>query len=118
MAPTKSDPRREATPMVKAIRIHEFGGPEVLRLEDIEIGAPGPGQLRVRNTVAGFNFLDILTRMGKYPVLPELPSVIGLEGAGIVDAVGEGVAGFAPGDRVAYAAMSQDRKSTRMDSRH
>lgn len=92
--------------MVKAIRFHEFGGPEVLKLEDVDIPDPGPGQLRIRHTVAGFNFLDVLTRMGKYPVLPELPSMIGTEGAGVVDAIGEGVSGFARGDRVAYAAMA------------
>ncbi|MEL0143252.1 MAG: quinone oxidoreductase [Alphaproteobacteria bacterium] len=90
--------------MVKAIRIHEFGDLDVLKWEDIEVGEPGPGQLRLRHTVIGFNFLDIAVRRGVYPVLPELPSVLGTEGAGVVEAVGEGVFGFSIGQRVAYAA--------------
>ncbi len=90
--------------MVKAIRIHEFGDIDVLKWEDIEVGEPGPGQLRLRHTVIGFNFLDIAVRRGIYPVLPELPSVLGTEGAGVVEAVGEGVSGFSIGQRVAYAA--------------
>jgi len=90
--------------MVKAMRIHEFGGPEVLKWEDIEVGDPGPGQLRLRHTVTGFNFLDIAVRRGVYPVLPELPSVLGTEAAGVVEAVGEGVVDFAVGQRVVYAS--------------
>lgn len=90
--------------MVKAIRIHEFGGPEVLKWEDIEVGAPGPGQLRLRHTATGFNFLDIQVRKGAYPVLPELPSVLGTEAAGVIDAVGPDVGGFSVGQRVAYAS--------------
>ncbi len=90
--------------MVKAIRIHEFGDLDVLKWEDIEVGEPGPGQLRLRHTVIGFNFLDIAVRRGVYPVLPELPSVLGTEGAGVVEAVGEGVSSFSIGQRVAYAA--------------
>ncbi len=90
--------------MVKAIRIHEFGGPDVLKWEDIEVGDPGPGQLRLRHTVTGFNFLDIQVRKGNYPVLPELPSVLGTEAAGVVEAVGDGVEGFSVGQRVAYAS--------------
>ena len=90
--------------MVKAIRIHEFGGPEVLKWEDIEVGDPEPGQVRLRHTAIGFNFLDALMREGKYPVLPELPAVPGAEAAGIVEAVGDGVDGVAVGQRVVYAA--------------
>lgn len=90
--------------MVKAMRIHEFGGPEVLTWEDIEVGDPGPGQLRLRHTVTGFNFLDISVRKGIYPVLPDLPSVLGTEAAGVVEAVGEGVDNLAVGQRVAYAS--------------
>lgn len=90
--------------MTRAMRFHEFGGPEVLKLEDIEIGEPGPGQLRLRHTVIGFNFLDALVRMGKYPVLPELPAVPGAEAVGIVEAVGEDVTGFEVGQRVGYAS--------------
>ena len=59
--------------MVKAIRIHEFGEADVLKWEDIDVGEPGPGQLRLRHTAIGFNFLDIMVRKGLYPVLPELP---------------------------------------------
>ena len=88
--------------MTKAIRIHEFGGPEVLKYEDVEIGAPGPGQVRVRHNVIGVNFIDIYYRSGMYPA--ELPFTPGNEGAGVVAAVGEGVTAFKPGDRVAYAA--------------
>jgi len=90
--------------MVKAICIHEFGDTDVLKWEDIEVGDPGPGQLRLRHTVLGFNFLDIAVRRGIYPVLPELPSVLGTEAAGVVEAVGAGVTGFSVGQRVAYAA--------------
>ena len=89
--------------MTKAIRIHETGGPEVLRFEDIEIGDPGPGEVRITHSAVGLNFIDIYLRTGLYP-LPGLPCVVGLEGAGRVDAVGDGVTEFQPGDRVAYAA--------------
>jgi NADPH2:quinone reductase len=90
--------------MTKAIIFEKFGGPEVLELKDIELGAPGPSQLRLRHTAIGFNFLDALVRMGKYPVLPELPAVPGAEAVGVVEAVGEGVRGFEVGQRVGYAA--------------
>jgi NADPH2:quinone reductase len=88
--------------MAKAIRIHATGGPEVLRLEEVEVGAPGAGQARVRHTAVGVNYIDTYHRSGLYK-LP-LPSGLGVEGAGVVEAVGPGVAGIAPGDRVAYAA--------------
>jgi NADPH2:quinone reductase len=90
--------------MTKAIVFHEFGGPEVLKLEDVDVGAPGPGQLRLRHTVIGFNFLDALVRLGKYPVLPPLPAIPGAEAVGIVEAVGAGVTGFKVGQRVGYAS--------------
>ncbi len=89
--------------MVKAIRFHEFGGPEVLKWEDIEVGDPGPGQVRLRHTAIGFNFLDALVREGKYPVLPDLPAVPGAEAVGVIEAVGDGVEGFSVGQRVGYA---------------
>jgi len=92
--------------MTKAIRFYEFGGPEVLKLEEIDLGEPGPGQLRLRHTSIGFNFLDGLVREGKYPVLPTLPSLMGTEGAGVIEAIGDGVTGFEIGQRVAYASMS------------
>lgn len=87
--------------MAKAIRIHETGGPEVLRLEEVEVPDPGPGQARVRQTAIGLNFIDIYHRTGLYPM--ELPFTPGMEGAGTVEAVGEGVTEVAVGDRVAYA---------------
>ncbi len=86
---------------VKAIRVHRHGGPEVLTYEDVPIGPPGPGEIRVRNRALGLNFVDIYFRTGEYAP-PRLPFIPGNEGAGEVVAVGEGVRGFAPGDRVAY----------------
>ena len=89
--------------MPKAIRIHEYGGPEVLRWEEVEVGEPGPGQLRVRHGAVGLNYIDVYHRTGLYP-LPSLPWTLGMEGAGQVEAVGEGVTEFKPGDRIAYAS--------------
>ena len=86
--------------MTHAIRIHAQGGPEVLRYEEVAVGAPGPGEARVRHTAIGVNYIDTYHRSGQYKVA--LPSGIGLEGAGIVEAVGAGVDAVAPGDRVAY----------------
>jgi NADPH2:quinone reductase len=97
---------------MKAIQIHRHGGPEVLVYEDVEIGEPGPGEVRVRNRAIGLNFVDIYFRTGDYAP-PSLPFVPGNEGAGEVVAVGAGVIGFAPGDRVAYVgalgAYAQER---------
>jgi NADPH2:quinone reductase len=87
--------------MPKAIRFHEIGEPEVLRLEDVVVGEPGPGDARVRHTAVGVNYIDIYHRTGLYP-LP-LPSGLGVEGVGIVEAVGAGVTNVRVGDRVAYA---------------
>ena len=87
--------------MAKAIRFHAAGGPDVLRWEDVEVGDPEPGEVRLKQTGVGLNYIDTYHRTGLYPVA--LPSGIGLEGAGVIEAVGEGVAGLAPGDRVAYA---------------
>ena len=88
--------------MTKAIRIHEHGGPEVLRWEDVEVGAPGPGQVRVKHSAVGLNYIDTYQRSGLYPL--QLPITLGMEGAGVVEELGEGVSGLAVGDRVAYAA--------------
>jgi NADPH2:quinone reductase len=85
---------------MKAIRIGETGGPEVMKLEEIELGKPGPGEVRVRQTAIGLNYIDTYHRSGLYP-LP-LPSGIGLEAAGVVEALGSGVTSLAVGDRVAY----------------
>jgi NADPH2:quinone reductase len=88
--------------MAKAIRFARTGGPEVLEYADVEVGDPGPGEARVRNHAIGVNFIDVYFRTGLYPL--QLPSGLGQEGAGVVEAVGPGVTHVKPGDRVAYAA--------------
>jgi len=88
--------------MAKGIRIHRTGGPEVLQWDDIEVGTPGPGEAKLKQTAVGLNFIDVYHRTGLYP-LAGLPAVIGMEGAGVVTAVGPGVTEVAVGDRVAYA---------------
>lgn len=94
--------------MNKAIRIHAVGGPETLVWEDVAVGDPGPGEARIRHEAVGLNFIDVYHRTGLYP-LPGLPCVLGLEGAGVVEAVGEGVGegveDLNVGDRVAYAGV-------------
>ena len=89
--------------MVKAIRVHKTGGPEVLQLEDVTLPPPGPGELLVRNRAIGLNFIDTYFRTGLYAA-PQLPFVPGNEAAGEVLAVGANVTEFKPGDRVAYVA--------------
>jgi NADPH2:quinone reductase len=86
--------------MTHAIRFYQTGGPEVLKWEEIQLGKPGPGEVRVRHTAVGLNFTDIYSRAGVYPVT--FPSGLGLEGAGVVEEVGAGVKDFKPGQRVAY----------------
>jgi NADPH2:quinone reductase len=88
--------------MAGMVQVHETGGPEVLRFEDVEVGAPGPGQVRLRQGAVGLNFIDVYFRSGLYPA-PSLPFTPGMEGAGVVEAVGEGVTEVKVGDRVAYA---------------
>lgn len=87
--------------MVKAIRINRAGGPEVMELVDVEVGAPGPGEARVRHEAIGVNFIDVYFRTGLYPAT--MPAGLGMEGAGVVEAIGEGVTEVKVGDRVAYA---------------
>ncbi|MHB8666849.1 MAG: quinone oxidoreductase family protein [Burkholderiales bacterium] len=87
--------------MPYAIRIHETGGPDKMRWEEVEVGVPGPGQVLVRNTAVGLNFVDVYHRTGLYP--NALPLTLGMEGAGVVEAVGPKVKEFKVGDRVAYA---------------
>src|SRR5215213_5113146 len=87
--------------MTSAIVIREYGGPDVLRTEQVAVGEPGPGQLRVRQTAIGVNFHDVYVRSGLYRTL-RLPGTPGIEAAGTVEAVGPGVAGFSIGDRIAY----------------
>ncbi len=87
--------------MPKAIRIQQTGGPEVMQYVDVEVGPPGPGEAQVRHHAIGLNYIDVYFRTGLYP--QPLPGGIGLEGAGVVTAVGEGVTHVKPGDRVAYS---------------
>lgn len=89
--------------MPKAIVVHETGGTEVLSYENIDINEPGPGEARIVHKAIGLNYIDVYFRSGVYP-FPKLPGIPGMEGAGVVEAVGEGVEVVKPGDRVAYAA--------------
>jgi NADPH:quinone reductase len=89
--------------MAHAIRFHQPGGPEVLRWEEVAVGDPGPGQVRLRHAAVGLNFADTYFRAGTYPV--PLPNGMGVEAAGTVEAVGEGVTNVAPGDRVTYTGF-------------
>jgi len=90
--------------VTQAIRIHQYGGPEVLNLETVEAGEPGEGQVRLRHSAIGVNFIDVYMRTGLYP-LAGFPQTLGMEAAGVVEAVGPGVTGLAVGDRVAYAMV-------------
>ncbi|MDX1403490.1 MAG: quinone oxidoreductase [Woeseiaceae bacterium] len=92
-----------------AIRMYEYGGPEVMRYEEIELDEPGEGEARVRHTAIGLNFIDTYHRTGLYPV--ELPTGLGSEAAGVVEAVGPGVDTVKPGDRVAYTGRPADSYS-------
>jgi NADPH:quinone reductase len=90
----------------RAIRIHEHGGPEVLRFEEVELPEPGDGEARIRHTAIGLNYIDTYHRSGLYP--QQLPAGLGSEAAGIVDAVGAGVTDVKPGDRVVYTGRPTD----------
>ena len=89
--------------VAQAIRFHQAGGPEVLKLEEVAVGAPGPGQARLRHVAVGLNFADTYFRSGLYPV--PLPNGMGVEASGIVESVGEGVTNVVPGDRVTYTGF-------------
>jgi NADPH:quinone reductase len=89
--------------MAKAVRYHKQGGPEVLQLDEVQVGEPGPGQVRVRHTAIGVNFLDTYQRSGLYPM--QLPGVAGNEAAGVVEAVGPNVTELKAGERVAYTGL-------------
>ena len=89
--------------MEKAIRFYETGGPEVLRLEEVEVGNPGPGEVRLRHVAVGLNFADTYFRNGTYPI--PLPAGMGVEAAGVVEAIGEGVTNVAVGDKVTYTGF-------------
>ncbi len=98
--------------MTKAIRIHKTGGPEVMQWEEVEVGEPGPGQIRLRQTAIGLNYVDTYNRAGHYPIA--LPAILGSEGAGIVEAVGPGVTEFKAGDRVGYSGAAGAYAETRL----
>ena len=89
--------------MAKAVRFYETGAPEVLRYEDVEVGEPGPGEVRLRHVAVGLNYADTYFRNGTYPI--PLPNGMGVEAAGVVEAVGEGVSNVAVGDRVTYTGF-------------
>ncbi|RME17266.1 MAG: quinone oxidoreductase [Alphaproteobacteria bacterium] len=88
--------------MARTVIIEEFGGPDVLQIVDRPVGEPGPGEIRIRHERIGLNFIDVYFRTGLYPI--ELPHALGMEAAGFVEAVGEGVTHLQPGDRAAYVA--------------
>ena len=88
--------------MAKAIRIEQYGGPEVMQLVDVAVGEPGPGEIRIRHHAVGLNFIDVYQRTGLYQ--NPLPLQLGMEAAGVVEAVGEGVTHLKTGDRAAYAS--------------
>jgi len=88
--------------MSKAIQIQQYGGPEVMHLVDVKVGDPGPGEIRIRHHACGLNFIDVYQRTGLYP--NPLPLNLGMEGAGVIEAVGEGVSHLKVGDRAAYAS--------------
>ena len=99
----------ETTHQTRAIRIHQHGGPEVLRFEKVELRDPGDGEARIRHTAIGLNFIDTYHRSGLYPV--EMPSGLGSEAAGVVEAVGRNVTEVSPGDRVVYTGRPADAYS-------
>ena len=90
--------------MPHAIRAHQPGGPEILQWDEVEVGKPGPGQVRLRQAACGLNYIDIYMRDGVYPIA-SYPAVLGMEAAGVVEEIGEGVTEVAVGDRVAYAMV-------------
>jgi NADPH2:quinone reductase len=92
--------------MSKAFRFHTIGGPEVLRFEEVEVGEPGPGEVRMRNLAVAVNYRDVLQRRGIHAV-KSLPAPIGLESAGVIEAIGSGVTGFRVGERVVYASAPE-----------
>ena len=96
--------------MARGIRFYEAGGPEVMQWESIEVGAPGPGEVRVRHQAVGLNFADTYFRSGLYPAA--LPAGMGVEGAGVVEAVGTGVTDVVEGDRVTYTGSPLGAYST------
>src|SRR3954469_11530097 len=105
-----TNPRMETAPMAKGIRFYETGGPDVLRWESLPVGEPGAGEVRIRHAAVGLNFADTYFRTGLYP--STLPAGMGVEAAGVVEAVGPGVTDFAEGDRVTYTGSPLGAYST------
>jgi NADPH:quinone reductase len=89
--------------MTKAVQINQTGGPEQLKIADVNVGEPGPGEVRIRHKAVGLNFIDVYHRIGMYPL--QLPHTLGMEASGVVEAVGAGVTHLKPGDRAAYASQ-------------
>ncbi|HWP13630.1 MAG TPA: quinone oxidoreductase [Ramlibacter sp.] len=89
--------------MSRAVQIAQIGGPEQLHIADVSVGEPGPGEIRIRHSAVGLNFIDVYHRIGLYPM--KLPATLGMEAAGVVEAVGEGVQHLKAGDRAAYASQ-------------
>jgi NADPH2:quinone reductase len=100
--------------MPKAIIIKKYGGPEVLELQDVSVGSPGPDEIKITNLAIGLNYIDTYHRSGLYPLT--LPSNIGLEAAGKIDEVGSEVTEFSKGDNIAYASMPIGSYSTKNNS--
>ena len=98
--------------MAKAVRYHKQGGPEVLQVDDVQVGEPGQGQVRIKHTAIGVNFVDTYQRSGLYPM--QLPAVAGNEGAGVVEAVGAGVTDLKAGDRICYTGLPGSYCETRL----
>ena len=94
----------------RAVRIHRHGGPEEMVIDSVDVGEPGPGQVRIRHHAIGLNFIDVYQRTGLYN--NPLPLQLGMEGAGVVEAVGEGVTHLKAGDRAAYAANPRAATAT------
>jgi NADPH2:quinone reductase len=94
---------KETAPMTLAVQIRQHGGPEELQIVDVQVGEPGPGEIRIRHHAVGLNFIDVYHRTGLYPL--NMPAGIGMEAAGVVEAVGEGVTHLKAGDRAAYASQ-------------
>ena len=99
--------------MTHAIRIHQTGDIDQLRWEQVNVGEPGPGEVRIRQTAVGLNFIDVYMRTGLYP-LPKLPAILGMEAAGVVEAVGQNVTGLSAGDRVGYCIVPGAYTETRL----
>ena len=102
--------------MSYAIRVHRHGGPDVLQWEAVDVGEPGTGEVRIRHTAIGLNFIDIYERSGLYP--SALPMIPGREAAGVVEAIGPGVRNFAIGNRVAYVNNGSGAYAQRLSLIH